>query len=116
MNYNEPMDIQVMLHLDAGFAIEDAQDLDRGLRRDLEPRFRVRGSAVQFDLGPGAPLPPDVFVQLATYILDRVDDVLIGVLSNYLYTAYTTGVKDKAGNALSKDHTWLFTTAGPSKK
>lgn len=89
MNYNEPMDIEVRLHLDAGFAIEDAEDLDRGLRRDLQPcQFRVRGSSVQFYLDPGAPPPPDVFVQLATYMHDRLDDILIGVLSNYLYGAF----------------------------
>jgi hypothetical protein len=38
-------------------------------------------------------------------------------LAKGLYKAtITTGVEDKSGNALSKDHTWLFTTAGPSKK
>ena len=38
-------------------------------------------------------------------------------LAKGLYKAtITTGVEDKAGNALSEDHTWLFTTAGPSKK
>jgi hypothetical protein len=40
-----------------------------------------------------------------------------GSLAKGLYRAtITTGVKDKAGNALSEDHTWLFATAGPSKK
>jgi len=38
-------------------------------------------------------------------------------LAKGLYKAtITTGVKDKAGNAVSHEHTWLFTTAGPSKK
>jgi hypothetical protein len=31
------------------------------------------------------------------------------------YKATITGVKDKAGNALAEDYSWLFTTVGPKK-
>jgi hypothetical protein len=40
-----------------------------------------------------------------------------GSLAKGLYKAIiTTSVEDKAGNALSEGHTWLFTTVGPSKR
>jgi hypothetical protein len=38
-------------------------------------------------------------------------------LANGLYKAtLTTGIKDRAGNALLRDYSWTFTTAGPSKR
>jgi hypothetical protein len=87
MNYSENADIEISLNGDSGFTFDDVKALNRGLEPHFQPRFRARSAIVQFDTLPGAPPPPDVIIRIGEYVLAHLDDLGIGVLSNYLFRA-----------------------------
>jgi hypothetical protein len=86
MNHDELADIQIVLHGNFHYFVEeDAADLVQWLAPHFQPRFRVSSGVVHYYLEPGALLPPDMIIQISEYLRAYLDDVAISVLANALY-------------------------------
>ena len=71
----------------------------------------------QYSLGHGGLLSIDTTADTTQSAFQVATFYPSSSLAKGLYRAtLTTGVKDKAGNALANDHTWSFATVGPTKK
>ncbi len=86
MDFRERGDINILLNGDS-FTQDDAETLKRSLEPHFQPRLQVESAIVLFGALPGAPPPADVIIRIVEYVLAQLDDVGIGVLSNYIFRA-----------------------------